>query len=206
MQRVAMNAANIHGEPRWSITEPGTGEQMIDRLGASFLMGNGWLGYRGTLEEDTRARMTATIVSGLYDKAGDGWREPVNMPNALHIQTLYQGKPLDARTGKIESHAQTLDLFHAAHRRRTVFTTGDGNTITVASERFASLSSLHLMCLRYTVETARDCALSVRAAIDGEVWDVNGPHLRAFEASFGDGTASLACRTAEAGLPIGVSQ
>jgi nigerose phosphorylase len=202
-----MNAANCHGAPRWSITESEcAGQQVIDRRGASFLMGNGWLGYRGTLEEDTRERMTATIVSGLYDKAGDGWREPVNMPNALHIQTVYRGKPLDARTGKIKSHSQTLDLLRAAHERRTVFTTEDGNSITIASRRFASLESLHLICLRYTVEAARDCTLSIRAGIDGEVWDVNGPHLRAFEASYEDGTASLACRTAEARLPVGVSQ
>jgi trehalose/maltose hydrolase-like predicted phosphorylase len=202
-----MSAANLHGEPRWSISESEhTGEGIIDRLGASFLIGNGWLGYRGTLDEDTRERMTATIVSGLYDRAGDGWREPVNMPNALHVQTAYQGKLLDARTGEIESHSQTLDLFRAAHERCTVFTTEDGNSITVASLRFASLASLHLICLRYTVEAARDCTLSIRAGIDGEVWDVNGPHLEAFKGSDEDGIASLACRTVEAGLPVGVSQ
>lgn len=191
----------------WSITETEcAAERMVDRLGASFLIGNGYLGYRGTLEEDTRQRMTATILSGLYDRAGDGWREPVNMPNSLHVQTVYQGEPLDARTGKIGSHMQTLDLFRAAHERRTVFTTGDGNSITVSSLRFASLASPHLICLRYTVEAAQDCTLSIRACIDGEVWDVNGPHLEAFEASDEDGIASLACRTVEAGLPVAVSQ
>lgn len=200
-----MNAPTRH--EGWRITESEcTGERTIDRLGAAFLMGNGWLGYRGTLEEDTRERMTATIVSGLYDRAGDGWREPVNMPNALHVQTVYRGELLDARTGEIESHSQTLDLFRAAHERRTTFTTADGNSITVSSLRFASLSSLHLICLRYTVEAAKDCTLSIRACIDGEVWDANGPHLKARDASDEDGIASLACRTVEAGLHVAVSQ
>ena len=50
-----MNTAGSHEEPRWSITESDcTGEQVIDRRGATFLVGNGWLGYRGTLEEDAR--------------------------------------------------------------------------------------------------------------------------------------------------------
>jgi trehalose/maltose hydrolase-like predicted phosphorylase len=191
----------------WRITESGIrNDGEIDRLGGALLVGNGYLGYRGTLEEDGKTRMPATIVAGLYDRADDRWREPVNMPNTLQVRIVYRGRSLDARTGPIERHMQALDLFRAAHERRTSFLTEDGNVISIRSLRFASLESLHLICLKATVEAARDCEVSIHASIDGDVWDLNGPHLEAFDSSVVDDVASLVCRTREAGLPVAVSQ
>ena len=83
----------------WNITEI---NQLtppdIDRQGNKLLMGNGYIGYRGTLEEFNKEQKTATIVSGLYDKVGGQWREPVNLPNGSFIEVTYKGKPLHARS------------------------------------------------------------------------------------------------------------
>ncbi len=55
----------------------------LDNLGSKILVGNGYLGYRGTLDEFTKEHKTATIVSGLYDRGREAvcryslhWRHP----------------------------------------------------------------------------------------------------------------------------------
>ena len=112
----------------WRITETNSvDKQAIERLGSKFLIGNGYLGYRGTLEEHTCEQKVACIVSGLYDKVGDQWREPINLPNGAYMQVIYQGVPLQAQFSPLESHSQTLDMQRGLHERSTRFITPDGN-------------------------------------------------------------------------------
>jgi trehalose/maltose hydrolase-like predicted phosphorylase len=191
----------------WMITEAGPYDQAaIDRLGNKFLVGNGYLGYRGTLEEYTKDQKTATIVSGLYDQVGDKWREPVNLPNGGYVQVFVDGKPLDVLSSKVQAHSQSLDIAHGVHLRRTVFQTGDGKLLLVLARRFASLASPHLLCLEFTVQALEECEIVICTGIDGDVWDLNGPHLEAMASSTGEGVISLSARTHENGIPVAVSE
>ena len=191
----------------WTFTETNQFDQAaIDRLGNKFLLGNGYIGYRGTLEEYTKDQKVAVIVSGLYDKVGDLWREPINLPNGGYIQIAYQGEPLHVQTSKVLEHTQTLDIYQGIHERHTVFQVEDGLTITVRSVRFVSLAVPHLMAIRYTVEASRDCTLTIRTGIDGDVWDLNGPHLENFTAIHTDGLLSLSAYTHELKVPVVVCE
>ncbi len=191
----------------WIITESNLlSPQDIDRQGNKLLIGNGYIGYRGTLEEFTKDQKTATIVSGLYDQVGDQWREPVNLPNGGFVQVYYQGEPLHALNSKILEHTQSLDMQHAIHERCTVFEAQDGAQITVRARRFASLAEPHLICMEYSVSVDRTCAVDLLTGIDGDVWDINGPHLQEIVSSEGDGILSLAACTHESSIPIAVSE
>jgi trehalose/maltose hydrolase-like predicted phosphorylase len=98
----------------WIITESNLlSAQDIDRQGNKLLVGNGYIGYRGTLEEFTKDQKTATIVSGLYDQVGDQWREPVNLPNGCFVQVFHQGVLLHVLGGrspgsKVMEHTHSL--------------------------------------------------------------------------------------------------
>ncbi len=191
----------------WVISETGQPDKAaIDRLGNKLLIGNGYLSYRGTLEEYGKEQKIATIVAGLYDQVGELWREPANVPNGLCLQVLYQGEPLQAQASRVSEHWQALDIQHGIHTRQTTFVTDDGNGITITSERFASLVELHLICLRYTVQAEQDCTLVLRTGIDGEVWDLNGPHLCGFDTSQAQDIISLTTTTHEKKIGIAVSE
>jgi nigerose phosphorylase len=191
----------------WTITESNLrSPQDIDRQGNKLLIGNGYIGYRGTLEEFTKDQKTATIVSGLYDQVGDQWREPVNLPNGGFVQVYYQGEPLHLLSSKILEHTQSLDMQHAIHERCTVFEAQDGTQITVRARRFASLAEPHLICMEYSVSANRTCAVDLLTGIDGDVWDINGPHLQEIVASEKDGILSLSARTHESSVPIAISE
>ncbi len=191
----------------WKITEINQLDtQAIDRLGNKLLTGNGFLGYRGTLEEYTKDQKTATIVSGLYDKVGDQWREPVNLPNGCFVQVIYQGEALHALTGKVVEHSQGVDLAQAIHERQTIFESIDGTRINVRSRRFVSLARPALICMEYTVQANHDCVIGLRTGIDGDVWDLNGPHLREIASAEQNGIISLSALTHESAVPLAVSE
>jgi trehalose/maltose hydrolase-like predicted phosphorylase len=190
----------------WKIVASGCPDaQAVDHLGSRFLIGNGYLGYRGTLEEYTKEQKTATIIAGLYDRVGKQWREPVNWPNGGFVQVFYRGEPLHVLSSRVIEHRQELNLREAIHERRTLFETGDGTRILVQARRFASLARLPLICLEYTVSADQNCHVILRSGIDGDVWDLNGPHLRESITLEEDDCLSLLARTHEQDIPIAVS-
>jgi nigerose phosphorylase len=191
----------------WNITESNRlAPEDIDRQGNKFLTGNGYIGYRGTLEEFNKEQKTATIVSGLYDRVGDRWREPVNLPNGCFIQVFYKGEPLHALTGKVVSHSQTLDIYSAIHTRETTFEMAGGNCITIRSRRFASLARYHLICMEYSIHADHECEVDIRSGIDGDVWDINGPHLEHIETDQQDEILSLQAATHENKVHVAVAE
>lgn len=178
----------------------------IDRQGNKLLVGNGYIGYRGTLEEFNKGQKTATIISGLYDQVGDQWREPINLPNGCFVQVLHQGQPLHALTSKVVDHSQSVDMQHAIHERKTTFETADGIQITVQSRRFASLARRHLICMEYSVRADRECVVDILTGIDGDVWDINGPHLCEISMTEKEDVISVSASTHENAVPVVVSE
>ena len=168
--------------PEFVLTAAGFDASSAELHGSKFLLGNGYVGYRGTLDEYGKASQVAVTVAGLYDKAGDAWREPVNAPNGLYTVVSAGDQVLNALTHAPAWHQQTLDMRRAVHGRESVFHTR-ANEIWVKSERFVSLDDVHLMAMKYQVKAARAQTLVIRTGVDGEVWDINGPHLTELHAS-----------------------
>lgn len=198
----------------WIVRETGFDPDRIAHHGNKFMIGSGVLGYRGTLEEYGKKELTATIVAGLYDKVGDKWREPVNAPNGLATAVYWNGEPLsvleaggEAGHPELLEHEQALDLRQAVHRRRSVFRTADGAEVAIASERFCSSARPQLIVNRIAVESSRDGELMIVTGIDGDVWDINGPHLERMESNADENgeVVWLAAQTQELGVPISVA-
>jgi nigerose phosphorylase len=165
--------------------------------GNRFLLGNGYMGYRGTLEEAGKEQLAGCLLNGVYDRVAGKWREPVNAPNGLF--TRVEG------TGGIGRSEQSLDIRHGRMRRRTEYGSGAGK-ITVTSERFVSHADVHLICLKYTVCPAESGRLVIRTGIDSEVWDANGPHFEPPVVDFRDGVLQSVLKTQELGITIAVCE
>lgn len=149
----------------------------ITHNGNKFFTGNGYFGIRGTLEEYTKEHMCAVNLSGVYDKAGDGWRESVNAPNPLYTVLLVDNEKFALPERIPETHEQTLDITKGLHKRRTVWKTEKGN-ITIECERFSSMSHQHIIAMKYTFKIDFNADIEIITGIDGEVWDINGPHFK----------------------------
>lgn len=167
----------------WVLKNHKYNREQIELCGNNLLLANGYMGYRGTLEEYTKEQHTACTLTGIYDQYKNKWREPVNAPNGLLVKVYCNGKPVTILENNVKEHTQLLDLKNAVHKRKTIFKFG-ANEITITSERFVSLDDLHLMCMKFSVSTTKDSEITIETGIDGDVWDINGPHLKKISSGY----------------------
>ena len=96
---------------QWILEQSGFELADIGKNGSKFFLGNGFMGYRGTMEEYSAGELVAVNLAGFFDLSeGSNWRESVNAPNPLYTVVTVNGKELNLSTLKPVSHNQTLDI------------------------------------------------------------------------------------------------
>jgi nigerose phosphorylase len=189
----------------WTVYEEGFNNNNIVNNGNKFMTGNGYMGYRGTMEEYSKNELVACNIAGLYDKQGNNWREPINAPNGFFTTLTVDGLEVGLLKEEPIGHAQILELKEGLHCRQTVWDTKCGK-VSVKSERFISLAEAHLMCLKYSVSVEKSCELIIKTGIDGDVWDINGPHLEAYILEEREGLLRISSTTQELKIPVVVAE
>lgn len=171
----------------WTIeTHEFTPETVADN-GNRFLVGNGYLGIRGTLDEHGKEQLAAVNLAGIYDQVGNSWREPLNAPNPLHT-VLSVDADVFALPGKPPlEHTQSLDYRHGIASRKTSWQTGAG-TVTVESSHVAHMGQYHLILSRYCVTVSSAMTVEITAEIDRDIWEINGPHYSKIDSRVEDDT------------------
>ncbi|MCL2192237.1 MAG: glycoside hydrolase family 65 protein, partial [Treponema sp.] len=193
----------------WDIIDDGQSAEDVLQNGNRLLTGNGYLGRRGVVDEAEAADMPATILSGLYDRQGDKWREPVNAPDPLYVLVTAGGLPLRAGDEHTKSHEQALDFRHGIYSRDTTWqippglSGSSGGMLTVKAERFSHMEDVHLLCMRYTLCADIPCKITIKQGINSAVKDLNGPHLGNFKAvKSARDILGLSCMTLEQNIPL----
>lgn len=176
----------------WKISSRSYGKDQAPVLGNRFLVGNGYLGVRGTLEEYTKEQLVAVNLAGIYDQAGEGWREPLNAPNGYYTFIKVNGEIFRLPDDEPEKHEAELDYRHGIFMRTTTWNTEKGR-ITIKTQRFASMEQPHMCCMKYSVNTDFFGEIEIYTGIDGDVWDIHGPHYRRFDRKI---SSERACMTA----------
>jgi len=177
---------------KWIITREGYKPDEYTDNGNRFLIGNGFVGVRGTLEEYTADKMVAINLAGIYDKApGQTWREPVNAPNAFFAKLENQGCIL--------SHKQSLNISFGLHSRET-----DYENATLSIERFCSMAEPNILCQKISIKP-KGKPVTLICGIDSEIWDINGTHLTDFKTSVTD-TLRVSALTSEQRIPVTVTE
>ncbi|HIW31797.1 MAG TPA: glycoside hydrolase family 65 protein [Candidatus Paenibacillus intestinavium] len=152
-------------------------QEKIAAIGNKYMIGNGYIGYRGTAEEFTKEQLTATIVAGLYDQVGTSWRELINAPNPLYTLLYFNDRPISLLTANVVKHRLQLDIQSGIMYRLTEFGLEDNIKIVIKSERFASACDHHVIAMNYQFSCSHAGTIKVVTGIDADVWDINGPHL-----------------------------
>lgn len=183
----------------------GYNPEQIPHCGNEFLTGNGYFGIRGTMEEYRKEHMPSVNLAGIYDKCGDGWRESVNAPNPLYTTLFVDDKSFSLPGKKPSFHEQSLDIITAIHSRKTIWNTAKG-TVSVMCERFASMANQRAIGMKYTVLCDYDAKVRILTGIDGDVWDINGPHFSKIIVRDNNDCESITAITGESKIEVTVSQ
>ena len=187
------------------IRDEGFLPERIPDFGNKYFAGNGYLGVRGTLEEYGKEQMAAVNLSGVYDRHGDAWREPLNAPNPFFVRAQIGETPCFLPDLSPESHAQELETACGLQKRETEWRTPSG-VLRLRSERFCSMENLHLLCLRCSVQTDRDAEVRLTVGIDADVWDINGPHYASVECGRDGELLRVLAISGECGHRVAVAQ
>lgn len=161
----------------WIIERGGLSPEDIADNGNRFLVGNGYMGIRGTLDEHGAKELAAVNLAGIYDQVGGGWREPLNAPNPLHTLLRTGGKPLSEQS--VRFHVQRLDFRRGIASRKTVWDTPNGR-IQMESSCIAHMARSHILASRCTVNADCPAEIELFADIDRDIWEIYGPHYRGF--------------------------
>jgi kojibiose phosphorylase/nigerose phosphorylase len=177
----------------WIVEREGYNKEEFVDNGNRFLIGNGFIGVRGTLEECRAKDYVAVNLAGIYDKSEtSNWREPVNAPNGFFAEL--QG------AGEILRHKQSLNIRHGIHSRTTEY-----ENASLYIERFVSMVNPNLMCQRIVVKP-KQSGVALTCGIDCDVWDLNGPHLFDYNTNEKDGAVIVSAVTGEKRIPISVAE
>ncbi|HEY4301570.1 MAG TPA: glycosyl hydrolase family 65 protein [Candidatus Didemnitutus sp.] len=191
----------------WSISthEHDGGRERVMRRGNVYQIANGYMGYRGTLDEFGPEESVGLMLAGLFDQVGTAWREPVNAPNGGFTRVSLDGAELSAIGDRVRHHRQTLHFANALAERETVFGYRT-KTLTLQSERFLSADTPHLGVVRVSITSSKAARVVIRTGIDGNIWDLNGPHLPHLELERSGDVLRAQGRTGELGKEVVVAE
>lgn len=170
---------HLHTSDGWDVYENQFDPSQIVTTGSNFMVGNGYLGYRGTLAEWEADRYVACVVTDTWDTAPDGrWSELCNVPNGLYLKITVNGTPLGVDTGEMRAYQRRLDMQRALFSREMTWRAPDGAEITLRNERFASYDKVRLLMMRVELQATTDAEIIIDSGIDGRVWSLNGDHFK----------------------------
>ncbi len=187
------------------ITAKGCNKDDYTHHGNMFLTGNGAMGVRGTLCEYRSEYMPAVNLCGIYDRVGDGWREPINAPNGLFAELSADGRKLSLPDSEYSEHKVSLNIRDGIYERETDFIT-DSGCVCFSEERIVSLADPNLILQCLTVRSDHAAEICAHTEIDGNVWDIHGPHLENFVCGEKDNICYVSAVTHEKSIPINVRE
>ncbi|HWY32198.1 MAG TPA: glycosyl hydrolase family 65 protein [Candidatus Acidoferrum sp.] len=180
-------------------------KEAIMRSGNVYQIANGYMGYRGTLDEFGPEQLVGITLAGIFDRVGNNWREPVNAPNGGFTEVTLGGVTMSALTAKIKSHRQSLNLQNAVFERETIFSSR-GKNLQLKSSRFLSAADHHLGVIQFSLTCDQPAKVVIRTGIDFNIWDLNGPHLLKLTPAKKDGMLLVHGITNEAAKIVAVAE
>ncbi len=184
------------------LKDTGFDEKDIVRFGNKYMAGNGYIGCRGTPDEFGKSEFAGLNVAGIYDGVPGKWRENINAFNPLYMALYMDGEELNVRSRKVRSHEISLDLTTGEFSRTTVFETEYGE-VTLQTSRFVSYAHRTQIFSRTKI-TAKAGGLTLRVAVDPDVWELNGPHYKNVRKSGGERSLRIEAETCELSVPVSV--
>lgn len=164
--------------------------------GNRFLLGNGHIGYRGTLEEYGKEQLVGLIIAGVYDQYKDEWRENLTLPNPFFFKTFFQGKEISVLEKQPLSHKTTLDIENAVYHRESEF-----DELIIKSTRFVSHDDDAILGNHIEVTAKERGTYRFCYGLSKDIYEIHGPHFVSMNEEVNENIAFIHCVTNE-GKPL----
>lgn len=161
-----LNKKPIYPVEPWSVSETGFTTEYNYRNETTFALSNGYIGTRGTFEEDygfdVDTGLEGNFINGFYESEKIRYGEAnfgspefsqslLNLPNLKKIRLEIEGEVFDMRQGTMEGYSRTLNMKDGILERSLTWTSPKGHRTAICIQRLVSFQSKNLMETSYSV-------------------------------------------------------
>ena len=119
----------------WLIKEKGFRFNKQGMYESLFTLGNGYLGVRGSLEENPHGSYRGVYIAGIFDKSEAYVPELVKVPGWTDFSVWIDGQKFGADTSRVLSHERILDMRKGVLHRLTRFKDSHGRILRLETKR-----------------------------------------------------------------------
>jgi trehalose/maltose hydrolase-like predicted phosphorylase len=132
-----------------------------------FALSNGFMGIRGTADEDGPGSMPGAYVAGLFDGTTAGQEDLVVIGDWAATEIYVGGRALRPWEWPVLEHTRRLDLRALRLERTLRCVDPDGRTLRLRSQRIASLADRHVGAIRieFAIEDGPSAHVEVVSAV-----------------------------------------
>lgn len=209
----------------WTVTERRFSIEHNHHHESIFSIGNGYMGTRGTLEEDyTGPKGTSTpgiYINGVYASewiiyGEEAPQQPeksqtiLNLANWLKINLYIDDDKFNMLEGEIEEYSRVLDLKNGTLNRSLIWTSPSGKKVSINIQRFLSLTDIHNGLINYNVKALNFSGkIKLVSELDGDVrnhFHLRAPYtLKVIDRGFEGETGYLIQKTESTSISIGMA-
>lgn len=150
----------------WTITETGFKKETNYRNETTFALSNGYLGTRGTLEEEypftEKEGLEGNFINGFYESENIRYGEwnfgfpltsqsLLNLPNMKTTKIIIGEEEFDLLKGECLEYKRVLNMKEGCVARRVIWRSPLGKEILVETKRFCSFSCKNLLVQKMEV-------------------------------------------------------
>ncbi|HEU0192935.1 MAG TPA: hypothetical protein VFQ71_01980, partial [Gaiellales bacterium] len=204
----AAAAVEETGGAGWVVRAEGYHADGNPSLETLFGQANGYMGVRGSLDEEHPAATPGAYIAGLYDGDTAGVEDMAVIPDWTTLGIEIAGRLFSPWQWRVDSQQQTLDLGALAFSRALVVEDPDGRRLRLESLRLLSLDDPHTAGVRLTLTVEHGPTAGVEVVAGMRTRDRAGalPHCETVAAGHRDGTDLLHARTPGARVAVDVAQ
>ncbi len=171
---IAQSAFEV--EP-WMLRETYLDPDLLAQSESVFALANGYVGWRGNLEEGEPHGLPGSYLNGVYESRPLPYAEVayglpetgqsvINVTNGKLIRLFVDDEPFDVRSGELRAHERLLDFRAGVLSRQAEWVSPAGKPIRVSSTRLVSFTQRSVAAICYEVEPL---ALPSRIAVQSEL-------------------------------------
>lgn len=141
-------------------------------------IGNGYMGIRGSHQEDYLEQTRGHFIAGIYNNAGrNEVSELVNCPNVVGWKIQLGTEKFDLLVGKIKAYERYLDMESGELIRNITWESPNGLSYDLEFRRFCSLDNIHLIGESVTIIAHQQTKIVCTTGIDGQQTNTGVHHF-----------------------------
>lgn len=190
----------------WVVKESDFNKEYLRKYESIMCQGNGYMGIRGSVEEDYEKNLRYALVAGTFDNAEAlNTTELPNFADVTAVNVTADGTPMNLAEENTEGYERTLSLNNGLLERKFIWSPKEGLRLEFCSKRFVALKELHVIGQKVTVKVLEGkTVLGLKSGINGE-GRYGEPHFIESQGLEENGIMQLAEKTHESEITFVVS-